>query len=179
MIKGKQSGFSIAIVVAVVAFLVVGGLIVWQVYQSSQQASNQTATSQPAAPQDDQHYVTIGEWGVRLTPADGLVGLQAISRPSSLAGTEEIMLITDEMKKLNPACSGEAEGSRPLGALVRAQSKLAEPGNKQFLKEVNGYFYYYYSPASSCSPDANNEAIQSATLTKVKDSLASLEAASN
>lgn len=183
MAKRQQTGFTIVLAVAIViAVVAIGGMIAWRVFGTSQrsndQAQHSTAPSSNQTQQDSNAgYVVIKNWGVRLKPADGLVGLQVLSRASTLAGADEVMFMTDAMQKLNAACSGATEGSRPLGALVRTQTAIAQPGNKQLLKNINGYFYYYYAPASSCSPDADNEAMQTANLTKVKDSLNSLEAA--
>lgn len=183
----KTAGFgTVGIVIVTLAVLVVAGVVGWRVWDASQQkstasssnASTTPATSTATAIQVDPNegYVVIKEWGVRLKAVAGLTNLKTLSRTSSLQQAQEQMFMTDDMQKLNAACSGEAEGSRPLGALVRTQAPITQLSNLQSINQINGYYYYYYAPATSCSPDATNEALQTANLAKVKESLSTLEA---
>ncbi len=170
-VSSKNSGFGIIGIVILIILIGLLGLIGWKVWEAQQK---NTTSQMPINPNKD--YFVIQEWGVQLKPVAGLTGLKALKRESTIPNTEEMMLITGEMQKLNAACSGEAEGSRPLGAIFRTQEQLAQPGNNQMLKQIGNYYYYYYAPASSCSPDASAEAIQAGTLAKLKSSLDSLTA---
>lgn len=171
MSRPIQKGFSSLAIIFVILVVAVLGFIGWRVYETNKLNPTQQTQNDPNV-----GYLVIREWGVRIKPVEGLVGFKALPRTSGLANTEEMMLITSDMEKLNAGCSGEVEGSRPLGALVRTNIKLENPGNKMLLANIGNYYFYYYDPSSSCSPDAANEATQAVNLVKVKDSLASLEA---
>lgn len=180
----KQFGFGVVGVIIVSIVLITLCFAGWRIWDASQnktaQTNNQTSATDTATTTSqanpNEGYLVIDSWGVRFKPVAGLLGLKAINKPSSLADAEEQMLITEEMQKLGAACGGNTVGSRPLGALVRTRNQITQPGSLQFLAQINGFYYYYYAPASSCSPDATNESIQANTLEKVKSSLKSLEA---
>lgn len=200
----KQSGFSM--VVSIIAAVLVIGLIAfigWRLYdqhnQPSKQTNNTTQNSQntnqtptgnnqsstPAQPVDpNAGYFVIKEWGVRLKPASELSGLSYSITSSQRPDATEAMLMTNQLKATNIAeCNGSASGSRPLGAIVRtstAEDLSQHMNSDQLLAHINGYYYYYYEPAQLCDPDPNSNTInnlQSSTLTMIKTSLTSLEAA--
>ena len=123
---GKKAGFGgIGLLVTLVTVAVIG-IVAWRIYTSAEHSNSQ---------QSDQNagYLVIDAWSVRLKPVEGLIGLRATNRNSQIPQVDEMMLVTDDMLKLDKACSGEAEGSRPLGALVRTQTQIEQSGNKQLL----------------------------------------------
>jgi hypothetical protein len=193
MSKDKQFGFGRVMVIVAVLVLVGLGYVGYRVYghfnkpsTTNNTTANQTTGNQSTGTQTDPNagYVVIKEWGVRFKPVNGLSGVTYSITSSQRPNAIEAMLMTDQLKATNiPTCNGTQANSRPLGAIVRittAEDLSQHLNNDQLLGQVDGYYYYYYEPTQQCDPSPNfssTNTLQSDTLSKIKTSLASIEAA--
>lgn len=155
----RNKGFGIIEIVIALLIILVLGLIGWWVIESKK------TTPAPAAIKPNDGYVVIEEWGVRFKLVEGLEGVEYF-QPKDIDG---FTFTTNKLTEL-PNCA-EQSGRVVLGLLSRNQTILPAYGG--VLKQINGYYYQYQGPQSTCSETGKEEG---SALLKLSESLKSIEA---
>lgn len=164
MRRQKVAGFSITVIITIIALLVIIGVIVWRWHETG----SQNQTSAPAVstlsqkPDPNKGYVVIREWGVRFKPSADLVDVEY-----GIVGNTAVFS-TKQLAALDSSCGVGADTEYPFGKLSRsttsAQEFTSEDNAGAFVKRIGNYYYQYATPQSACSQQnitaANNLQLQ-------------------
>lgn len=171
-------GFSLPLLIAIIAFVGVVGIVAWRFYAGSSQ-QNQTATtnqspSQQEQPVADPHagYVVIGEWNVRFKPTGNLADVKY------KVSTDTAVFSTAALAKYGASCDTGTDSLSPLGRLTRttAEQQAFTSESGAFVKKIGDYYYRYTTPQAACSDDTTASTLQTQTTAIFKTSIATLEA---
>lgn len=181
MKTNKQSGFSTAAaIVAVVAVVVVMGLIAWRVMDANKAPATQspnTTTNQAQIQTDpNEGYVVIKEWGVRFPISEGIA--DAVYKVHTTEnGTSYANLSTASIvSKLGEDCGVNSSYSA-LGQVTRLSNNQEVTPGYAVKKQVGDYTYLYYTPQTGCSTDASMDETLNQNLALMRSAMDKLEAA--
>ena len=168
----RSKGFSAITIIAIVAIVILAGLVAWRIYaphkKQPQQSTVGKESSQPElTDKPNLDYLLINEWGVRFKLNQGLSDIKYF-KPIDIGG-DAFSFTTDTLEKTSVNCSS-SEGKIVLGLLTR--SVTPEPAAGQVLAEINGYTYQYRAPQATCGGDS---AIENQATLDLSQSLKSIE----
>ncbi len=189
--NNKQSGNSLIVIILVIAVIAVAGVIIWRVFfnqtsstssttSSSASGSNSSQTTSTNSTKTDPNagYYVIDEWDLRLKPIDSS---QEIVYTINSTG-DTLVFSTSALSALTTSCSDSQTGEKPLGELIKLTSAQAtfEPTTDNggaFIKLINGNYYQFITPQTSCSSDSTIASTQNTIYNSFfKPSIATLEA---
>lgn len=180
----RDAGFGAVGLIIIVLCLLVLGLIGWRVYEAnrSQQSTTNTPNQTkkvpdptPEAVDPNVGYVVIKEWGVRFRPVKGLDDVIY-----SADGDKQAMIFsTAALSKYGENCGADSTSHAPLGRLYRTHGDKDDALRLSTLyaAQVGEYYYQLTGPQSVCSVDSSASELQTESLSLIKQSMQSLEAA--
>jgi hypothetical protein len=167
--RRSEKGLNKIIVIAVLAIVLVVGLVGWAIYNANKQ--NQANDNSQAAA--NAGYVVIQQWSVRFKPVDGLLGIQSY-KPQTIAA-DVLAFTTNELASKEPRC-GTSNTAVPLGLLSRSDNEPSSDDG-QVVAIIGDYVYQYRPGDTLCSVNSANYDLENKTNTAILQSLKSLETA--
>lgn len=182
----SSKGFSLPLLIAIIATFGVVGFITWRIFASQQ--PNQTGTAsqnQQQAANPNEGYVVIEEWGVRFKPVEGVGTVIHKAWPTQAMpgvggaklpdGSVRIVVSTQELADLSEDCNVN-ENSTAVWELYRTPKSLDLP-QAVIIGKIGDSYYYYFGAQAACVTNRTDLDLNSTTSGKLRESLKTLEAA--
>lgn len=169
----KQTGFSIVVLLVVIAVIAALAGTGWVVYQrvkpgtaKTNTTSNQNQTNQHAGntgnPQTQANTFRIPELGIELTLPDSLKDLKYAVDTNSVPGTTFVRFTTATLEAQDGAGSQCTAAQSALGVMWKSASNPADTGAAATAsKQIGDVYILYNRPQQGCSSNPSTTQLQS------------------